>query len=176
MPQLPYNLVPWCTGRTYPNAPPAWKHHSLTRPPPYFWIINKVAGGTFPCEPYPLSVLRPYTWTEGANGNVSWAWYHADETMHFPTYRLFWRAISFTQRDWFLQVTPCGSGVHFQEWRSAPFGPVNDWRSFDGLVFSDKTNQNGSWPYGDTLYQLQVGEYSRLPAHSCRGDYGGEWP
>lgn len=176
MPVYPYNTIPWCTGRIYPNAWAEMNQQSVTRRPPYFWLINAAGFVGAPCALNTEVVLRPFQTPEGKNTSPQWVWYHADETMVSYTYKLFWRRRADGDREWFLQVTPCGSGIHFQEWRSAPFQVVFNWRSFDGLVFADKVSQSVGWPYGSPGFQLRVGEYSRLPAHSCRGDYNGEWP
>lgn len=169
-------MRPWCTGRVYCNAPAQMKANCFFRGPPFWWLI--VAGNVLDDDIglTGTKILQPFTYELGSNGPVSWAWIREEADL-LPTYRLRWEPTGppgvWQMR---LEVLWAGNPTEFQEWNNGPINTINDWRSLDGRIFNNKTAQSGSWTHGDPTFQMRVGEYSRMPAQSCRGDYNGPFP
>lgn len=167
---------PWCTGRTYNNCPATHKVWSLFRGPPFWWIVNISGLDPDPRGDNSAHYLQPYLYNFGTDPVVSWA---KDAGVLVPWVNLAVKIensavagekkfhLSYTYGNDFNQL------IEF-DLRIGP--PVINWRSLDGLIFNVETFRSPLWEHGDPTFQLQVGEYDRLPAQSCRGDYNGEWP
>lgn len=170
------NDAPWCTGRTYCNGPAESKIQCLVRPPPFWWIVEYDGFAPAFADLNGESIAFPYRVATGLNTFVQWI-------KKYPSHVPFRTIIEWgpdpinVGKRWFL--------IHFENppsltqhklWGWNNLGPGNDWMADWDDTTPPLTFTSPLWGLGDVTVQLKVGTYARVPAHSCRGDYGGEWP
>lgn len=176
MPFLTFPQQPWCTGRSYPNGASAAKVRTVGRNPPYFWIIechnfesdslgfnglhtlhlNRVATGA---DPY-VEWAHNLPWFTGSQMVVEWDTSPFDASKKRLTVNLRYGSSESERRIWAL------TAVDY----------TTDWMQWDNATPGLEYSAPG-WSHGATAFvQMKIGLYSRLPAHSCIGDYNGPWP
>jgi len=175
MPLFDPDPHPWCWGRRYCNAPAEMRIRCMLRSPPYWWIVNVTGVDPDPHNLNGSHLLIPYLWNTGLNPTVVWSVDTADSVGYV---RLAYQRVTsdpHSNRVLQVQISQNASLSRTATAQTAQFDRVFNWGSFDGqhpvpVVYS--VNWEGAQ---DVDLQIQIGEYSRLPAHSCRGDYKGPW-
>lgn len=176
MPWLNLDMHPWCTGRGYCNCDGRWKIKTIGRPPPYWWMVQIAEIDPDPLGINGIHICRPSFNQLDWEPDVQWG----------PIYP--WFGSSQLEVGWLKHPTAIGNrylAVNLRYgnsegertiWAAPPVPVVNDWAlEYDdtplGVIYRPPT-----WTHGDATCQLRIGTYARMPANSCRGDYGGEWP
>lgn len=167
---------PWCNGRSYCNAPPQAKTRCLVRPPPHWWLVE-LAGAVAPWEWLNTTHVLPIWKTLTGKDPPVW-WAPAPPNMTPYQLQLTWQRNIPADPDQFYMVVGLDIArnlINATSWRSGFTSFVHQWTDYDNLVMLEQV-RSPLWQAGDITCRLHLGTYDRLPAHSCRGDYGGVWP
>ena len=166
---------PWCNGRVYANADGRTKSRCLRRPPPHWWIL-RLAGAVAPWEYLNTDHVLPlWRVAIGRDPMVQWEIRRPappDHQLH-----LSWQPYHVVEEGTWYFVCALDIDrnlINATSWRSGRVEVVDDWFSFDEIMLTEQ-GRTPLWQAGDITVQMLVGTYERLPADSCRGDYGGEF-
>jgi len=177
---MPTELVsnpPWCSGRNYCNASSPSKFWSLRRPPPHYWLLELDGFEGIYSWLNDTFVMRYDRYTTGYWPQCIW---QSRQTEHPPeSLQLFWEkdTLGDPHYAYMLVVQLIWPTISQRvSWVRNDFAPVVDWNDFDDLVMTEYERGPLFDGGADLLCRLHIGNYDRLPAHSCRGDYNGEWP
>jgi len=176
---MPTQLVtnpPWCTGRRYCNAAPPSKFWCYRRPPPHFWRVSFDGFTGIWDWMNDDFIFRYYAYTTGRFPQAIW---RSMMTEHPPeNFQLFWGqqpTLGTGHQYWWVVQTIWPTISQRVSFASGPHAPVTDWYVFDDFAFSE-FERGPLFDGGDDLHvRLKIGEYDEIPAHSCRGDYHGDW-
>ena len=167
---------PWCNGREYCNGPAASKIRCLVRPPPWWWWIE-YTGFTGSFTDLNTVHLVPI-WRVATGWNLFAQWRLQHE--HHPSFETIvgWEpdAINPGQRRFFVHFQNTPSLTQHKLWGWINRGSVTSWFTDYDDVDPPLLFTSSLWGLGDVVCKLKIGTYDRIPAQSCRGDYGGEWP
>jgi len=168
---------PWCSGRDYCNAAPPSKVWCVRRPPPHFWQTE----------------CSGFTGIYEFMNEVITYRLHSCTTGHFPVLTWYGQIAGKPPENFLVVWTPIVSAgaidgyyivVQFiwptfsQRISFARFfaNPIGVWEEVSALSLPE-FERGPLFPEDDhPTCGIRMGTYANLPAHSCRGDYGGEWP
>lgn len=168
--------IPWCTGRTYPNAPATHRIRCLTRHPPFFFGVRIVGLDPDGAGRNGDHFCKPWFYELGPEPDVSWMkrWV----LPHFPpNIGVSWKKSAANPEKRLFEVNfVYGTTTNEQViWRSAERDVMDDWSDIDSIPLTE-IYRSPTWTHGNPTFSMLLGTYDRLPAHSCRGDYNGPWP
>lgn len=167
---------PWCTGRDWPNGPPLFRSKSIGRVAPHYWIMRISNLSPDPAGRNGDHVLSPYFVQDGNNPGFGWG--KTDTLLPSPNLVFAYLPYPADPTKHFFRVTlQYGTAVSQAKiYECCPVDYIDDWGTRDGITFVTPVSTGINWAWGNPVVQMLIGKYSRLPAHSCRGDFKGEWP
>lgn len=167
---------PWCSGREYNNAPGEFKVRCEQRGPPWWWLVT---GHDFDPDPLGFNgthLLSPYSAQTGWDSDSTWAWFLTSPSGAYKQVGWFKSVVTPGKFVLALSCRYGSSSAEIKIFHSQEYDFAINWWSFDGLTPNNVYTSPG-WSHGaNATLQVQVGDYSRIPAKSCRGDYNGPWP